>query len=275
MNEQEVKEILEHWTKILGLENENIGYSEKPLGLNSQPAAHTIYSSNDGYWIILYDNNCTPQTIVHEIGHIYLYVLLNYTDIKKAIPEEIHKISDKIIDPKIKSIKDVLLDCFANYRLCLHEEYKLLFTEVLIKHLSYRLKGPSSSQLVYMFSDYMYFYISINYILSESVRRQYNTNINDYFKYIKSSVIAISKKRNKSITQKTFIKLNQILNKFENFKETKDFGDIITFIYEIGKFLPYWKKEYVLRQLNIIFKKEIPKPNYRYSTYKNRQKKEN
>jgi len=49
-----------------------------------------------------------------------------------------------------------------------------------------------------------------------------------------------SKGTEKPLTQKIFIKLNHILDKFDNIKETNNIEDIINCFYEILKVFSYW-----------------------------------
>ncbi|GAI66769.1 unnamed protein product, partial [marine sediment metagenome] len=234
-----VQDVIDHWKGILGLESETIKFMEVETShVKGYVRAKGNYDRINKYWAIVYGNMCELGDLIHEIGHIYLYKLLNWFDVYKS-PREQNLKHDKTV----KGLYMALLDCFNEYHLYKFPEYHKILNEFLISEVDYDYTHFNNVPLSRPLAMYIGFYIAYNSIISEEIKTDLESDIKAFLTRLRRHVIKKSKEVDKKITQKLFAKLNVKLNDFEKVKDTRNMKAFVNYVYEVLSVFPYWSKK--------------------------------
>ena len=193
-----------------------------------------IFKKGEDRAILYLPNLETDFTIIHELGHPFL--VEKYGNYRLAGSNEIPK--------SMEPFYGVLLDSFVNYHICkIPEAYELYIPD------SYHALAPDTRKGTLEYSDdfndnlkdYIYKFISINFILK---KKDYEPRKNRIETYLRDVRNILKEKVNLDL-------LDSQLKVFNKVKNSPNPDKILNFIYKVLAFLPIFKHE-ELRELKIV-----------------------
>ncbi len=242
----EVEEIIEKFVKILSISDEKIDFKIKE---NIKQAA-LDYDGENNQWIVYYKKKYKRFPIIHELGHIYLAKKkVNYLGFAK--PPPITPQTDKSLIPILNN----LIDCFVNYNLSKFEPISLEIQDYFHNYLedldSIKKRIKNNNNILLILSFYFLYYIEFKFILIGKGRYILHEKMNNLLNSLKSYCI----RRDDKLTLNKFHAIDKVLNKFDSFKSTNNYEDILHYFSHVLKVTSIWSANYINNQLNLIFPK--------------------
>ena len=238
-SEKEKGDILNIWKEKLSIPDSElnfVGILESFYQDNYYiKSASTEWNNKEKLWkITIFQKSC-KKSLIHEFGHILLEKKLNFRSFG-----ENH-------DETIFSICNNLIDSFADYELCKYQEYYNLLKNVRLEDLDkiYPEDGGAITDISFFFL----YYIQLNYILKNDDKKEVQSKISKMLKKIEELII----EKDSKFTLKNLNQLKDILNKFNNIKDTNEISELRRFIFDVINHLRLYEETYLKKQLEMIF----------------------
>ncbi|KKL57548.1 hypothetical protein LCGC14_2234310 [marine sediment metagenome] len=243
-----IKDLIKHYSEILSISDENIGFKNT----EDIKQAKLGYDEYYDYWIIYFRKDCRRFPIIHELGHIYLAKKkFNYLGFAK--PPPITPQTDK----NLIYILSNLIDCFVNYNLSIIEPIYLEIQEYFHDYLtdleSIKNRIKSINNILLILSFYFLYYIEFKFILKEEDRFMLQENMNNLLNALRNNCI----KRDDRLDLNKFEIINKILDKFDSFKTSNNYEEVLNFFLQVLKSTSFWGSDYLNNQFNLIFSETI------------------
>lgn len=204
-----------------------------------------------------FDSNCFEYVIPHEFGHIYLVRWFNYRDICSH--------GKKRMDANyIEELFSNFLNCFVDYHITKHQEFYELWSsqiyfghkfneltkfknqfDILIKEKT-RMKVTMNPFMLFL-NEYLYFLISSYYILHPN-------NKNKRFKEIESLLDYCEYLLKTFLPEFNLIEFKRSLKQFNKVKDSKNHSEVLTWMYECMRLIPYCEEEELKSEFQSYFK---------------------
>ncbi len=241
---QDLKNRFEKYLKILNLKNEKIL-------LLTQTYGESAISRDNANWKIEYNINHPEYELVHEIGHIFLYIKINY----EYFADPPDNIKSSIFNNQrlmlFFNYCNSLVDCFVDYNISVYSKFFNLFLDYLKEILNGMTNIQPQSQSEQLVEGYLKFYPSFNQILRKTERDKLKNKIENAIELVRNEII----NKNPLYSEDIFNELNMELNKFSSIKKTSDHQQILNFLKFVTKKLPEFDNNYVDKNLLLIFPK--------------------
>ena len=244
----EVEQMVKKYAKLLSISNENISFKIE----DNIKQAKLGYDGDDDQWIVYYQKECRRFPIIHELGHIYLAKKkVKYLGFAK--PPPITPQTDK----NLIFILSNLLDCFVNYNLSIIEPIYLEIQEYFhdylkdLENIKNRIK--SNNNILLILSFYFLYYIEFKFILKGEDREILKKNMKNLLNAIRNNCI----KRDDRLTLNKFEAINKILDKFDSFKTSNNYEELLDFFSQVLRSTSIWGLDYINNQFNLTFPKIV------------------
>ncbi len=214
------KTIIEKWVNKLELYDYHL-YIVLREGINH---SQIVWVPPLKAFTIYWKKPLKKNTIIHELGHLYLAQVYNNMGLIK------HGNTEENYEEEIKIYWNGLIDPFVDYHLSKFEEYNRLLNKKYAK----TQKLPNRSTFRNYMVKYLLFYLEYKFVVKHT---QY---IIPYLNRIRKNIIRTCPS-GRDFDMEKFLYLDRELNKFKDIKHIEDSKVIIDFTTKVLNVLDFWE----------------------------------
>lgn len=189
---------------------------------------------------VIFGKKATKYDLLHELGHIRFNIDTDKDSYKKTNKIKLVDFS-KYKKTLIQRIGNAIEDAFSNYHL--RKKYKPASKIFLSHYKDGVLKIDKMRPFFVHLTQFIYWYLVFKYILPKGARKRREKHIRQNIKNMEKGILYRAGLEKRDFTRDNLNTLKNTLDKFEKYKDTDDYKDVVKFYYIVFMNLGFWDKE--------------------------------